>query len=129
MKSVLRSAFAALVVTAIALPAWAGDPIRKITVLSRPQAGQQAEFQSVQLIAQEWRKLGLDVEVRAIPWEQMSDEVWYKRDQWDSTAWQMVGRPERSDPDEPHLQPFPFLDRQGWLQFRGLPEQGLRRDR
>ncbi len=100
MKSVLRSAFAALVVTAIALPAWAGDPIRKITILSRPQAGQQAEFQSVQLIAQEWRKLGLDVEVRAIPWEQMSDEVWYKRDQWDSTAWQMVGRPERSDPDE-----------------------------
>jgi peptide/nickel transport system substrate-binding protein len=100
MKSLLRSAFAAFVVTAIALPAWAGDPIRKITVLSRPQAGQQAEFQSVQLIAQEWRKLGLDVEVRAIPWEQMSDEVWYKRDQWDSTAWQMVGRPERSDPDE-----------------------------
>ncbi len=38
MKSVLRSAFAALVVTAIALPAWAGDPIRKITILSRPQA-------------------------------------------------------------------------------------------
>lgn len=100
MKSVLKSAFAALVITAVALPAWAGDPIRKITILSRPQAGQQAEFQSVQLIAQEWRKLGLDVEVRAIPWEQMSDEVWYKRDSWDSTAWQMVGRPERSDPDE-----------------------------
>jgi peptide/nickel transport system substrate-binding protein len=100
MKSIFRSALTSLVLAAVALPAWAGDPIRKITLLSRPQAGQQAEFQSVQLIAQEWRKLGLDVEVRAIPYEQLSDEVWYKRDQWDTTAWQMVGRPERSDPDE-----------------------------
>jgi peptide/nickel transport system substrate-binding protein len=99
MKLALRCAVAALAMMA-ALPAEAGDPIRKITLLSRPQAGQQAEFQSIQLIAQEWRKLGLDVEVRAIPWEQMSDVVWYKRDSWDATAWQMVGRPERSDPDE-----------------------------
>lgn len=100
MNSFFRTAFAALMVSAVALPAWAGDPIRKITILTRPQAGQQAEFQSVQLIAQEWRKLGLDVEVKAMPWEQMSDVVWYKRSDWDSTAWQMVGRPERSDPDE-----------------------------
>ena len=35
-----------------------------------------------------------------MPWEQMSDIVWYQRDNWDATAWQMVGRPERSDPDE-----------------------------
>lgn len=100
MKSFLRTACAAMMVSALALPAFAGDPIRKITILSRPQAGQQAEFQSVQLIAHEWRKLGLDVEVKAMPWEQMSDVVWYKRNDWDSTAWQMVGRPERSDPDE-----------------------------
>ena len=61
---------------------------------------QPAEFQSVQLIAQEWRKLGLDVKVNVSPWEQMSEVIWYQRDKWDTTAWQMVGRPERSDPDE-----------------------------
>ena len=35
-----------------------------------------------------------------MPWSQMSDAVWYNRDTWDVTAWQMTGRPERSDPDE-----------------------------
>jgi peptide/nickel transport system substrate-binding protein len=78
----------------------AQDAIRTIHLLSRPQAGQPAEFQSIQLIAQEWRALGLDVEVDVMPWEQMSDAVWYNRDSWDVTAWQMTGRPERSDPDE-----------------------------
>ncbi|KIN74353.1 ABC transporter substrate-binding protein [Sulfitobacter guttiformis] len=84
----------------LAGPTWAQDQIRTIHLLSRPQAAQPAEFQAVQLIAQEWRKLGLDVEVDVMPWEQMSSEVWYNRDDWDMTAWQMTGRPERSDPDE-----------------------------
>lgn len=96
-KTVMASAMVALFAAA---PALAGDPIRKIQILTRPQASQPQEFQSVQLIAQEWRKLGLDVEVKVMPWEQMSDLVWYQRDKWDITAWQMVGRPERSDPDE-----------------------------
>ena len=26
--------------------------------------------------------------------------IWYSRDKWDTTMWRMVGRPERSDPDE-----------------------------
>ncbi|WP_236626233.1 ABC transporter substrate-binding protein [Actibacterium mucosum] len=68
--------------------------------MSRPQAAQPAEFQAIQLIAQEWRKLGLDVKVNVMPWSQMADAVWYNRDTWDVTAWQMTGRPERSDPDE-----------------------------
>jgi len=76
------------------------EPIRQIDILSRPQAAQPAEFQFIQIIAQEWRKLGLDVNVRVMPWEQMSDIVWFNRQTWDTTAWQMVGRPERSDPDE-----------------------------
>lgn len=97
LKAVLSTAMLALVA---ASPASAGDPIRKIEIYSRPQASQPQEFQSVQLIAQEWRKLGLDVEVKVMPWEQMSDVVWYQRDKWDTSAWQMVGRPERSDPDE-----------------------------
>jgi len=76
------------------------EPIRTIDLLSRPQAAQPSEFQFVQIIAQEWRKLGLDVNVRVMPFEQMADIVWFNRDAWDTTAWQMVGRPERSDPDE-----------------------------
>ncbi len=78
----------------------AGDKIREITLVTRPQATQPQEFQFVQLIAQEWRKLGLDVKVDVMPWEQMIDLIWYTRDKWDTTGWQMVGRPERSDPDE-----------------------------
>ena len=77
-----------------------GDPIRTITLLSRPQAAAPQEFQSVQLVANAWRQLGLDVDVQIMPWEQLADVVWYERDKWDTTAWQMVGRPERSDPDE-----------------------------
>ena len=29
-----------------------------------------------------------------------TDLVWNTRDKWDMTMWRMVGRPERSDPDE-----------------------------
>lgn len=77
-----------------------GDPIRTVTLLTRPQAAAPQEFQSVQLIANVWRQLGIDVEVQVMPWEQLADVVWYERQAWDTTAWQMVGRPERSDPDE-----------------------------
>ncbi len=77
-----------------------GDAIRTLTLLTRPQAAEPQEFQSVQLIAQQWRKLGLDIKVQVMPWEQMADLVWYQREKWDATAWQMVGRPERGDPDE-----------------------------
>jgi peptide/nickel transport system substrate-binding protein len=95
------SLLAATAAAVMALPAWAaGDTIRTLTILTRPQAAQPQEFQSIQLIAQEWRKLGIDVKVQVMPWEQMSDYVWYQRDKWDMTAWQMVGRPERLDPDE-----------------------------
>ena len=101
MRSTYKTGLAtALLALVVAAPALAGDPIRKIELFSRPQASQPQEFQSAQIIAQEWRKLGLDVEVKVMPWEQMADVVWYQRDKWDTTAWQMVGRPERSDPDE-----------------------------
>src|SRR5690349_14624021 len=78
----------------------AGDRIRKIVIISGAQAADPQEFQAAQLIAQEWRKLGLEVEVRGLPRPQVSDIVWYNREKWDVTMWRMVGRPERSDPDE-----------------------------
>lgn len=99
-STLLRLAGTSALGAILATAASAQEPIRTIELFSRPQAAQPAEFQSVQLIAQEWEKLGLDVEVRVMPWEQLSDIVWYNRDDWDVTAWQMVGRPERSDPDE-----------------------------
>lgn len=90
----------ALSVGLLAGPALSEDAIRKIKLLSRPQAAQPAEFQAMELVAQEWRKLGLGVEVKVMPWEQLADIVWDNRNYWDATAWQMVGRPEWSDPDE-----------------------------
>ncbi len=77
-----------------------GDKIRKISLLCAAQASDPQEFQAAQLIAQAWRQLGLDVEVRGLPRPQLSDVVWNNRTRWDMTMWRMIGRPERSDPDE-----------------------------
>lgn len=77
-----------------------GDRVRKIVIISGAQAADPQEFQAAQLVAQEWRKLGLEVEVRGMPRPQVSEVVWNRRDTWDVTMWRMVGRPERSDPDE-----------------------------
>lgn len=74
--------------------------VRTIVMLSNVQAQDPQEFESTRLIVEEMKKLGLDVEHRAIPWEQQSDLVWFNRDKWDVTAWRMVGRSERMDPDE-----------------------------
>ena len=52
------------------------------------------------MAAAAWKQLGLKVSVRPLPGQQFSQIVWYERQRWDMTTWQMVGRPERSDPDE-----------------------------
>ncbi len=96
-----RIAFATGAALLIASPALAaGDAIRPIIIWARTQAANPQAYQAAQLIAQAWQGLGLQVEVRGIPRPQQSDLVWYNRDEWDTTMWQMVGRPERSDPDE-----------------------------
>ena len=77
-----------------------GDRIRKITLISWPQGANPQAYQASQLIAQSWRQLGLEVEVRSMPWPQHIQAVWNEREKWDTTMWRMVGRPERSDPDE-----------------------------
>ncbi|MCW5854101.1 MAG: twin-arginine translocation pathway signal protein [Anaerolineae bacterium] len=82
----------------------ASDParlIRKVVFLSNAQAQDPQEFELSRLVAEDFKKLGLDVEHRALPFEQQSNVVWYNRDKgWDMTSWRMVGRPERLDPDE-----------------------------
>ena len=83
--------------------AWAqsaGDPVRRIILYSDTQGSVPQAFQAAQLIAQTWRQLGLDVELRPTARQQHSQIVWYERERWDATMWRMVGRPERSDPDE-----------------------------
>jgi peptide/nickel transport system substrate-binding protein len=78
----------------------AGERIRKLAIATRPQSNNPQAFQAAEMIAQEWRKLGLEIELRPMPRQQQSEVVWRRRDEWDMTMWQQVGRPERSDPDE-----------------------------
>lgn len=86
-----------------------GEPVERIVVLSNTQAEDPIEFESTRLLVQNMRQLGLDVEHRAVPWATYSDIVWFNRlnepevsggDGWQMTAWRMVARPERMDPDE-----------------------------
>src|SRR3954454_13817770 len=98
-----RSLLASVAAAALVQPAFAagaGDPIRKLVIVSAAQASDPQEFQAAQLLAQAWRQLGLTIEVRPMPRPQLADLVWNRRDKWDMTMWRMVGRPERSDPDE-----------------------------
>ncbi|MFN4099591.1 MAG: ABC transporter substrate-binding protein [Pararhodobacter sp.] len=76
------------------------SPVRALTLYSRAQAANPQQYQAAELIAQAWGDLGLQVTVSGLPQNQLSDVIWYNRDTWDVTMWQMVGRPERSDPDE-----------------------------
>jgi peptide/nickel transport system substrate-binding protein len=69
-------------------------------LLLQPQANEPESFESNQLAATQLKEIGLDIDVQVVPWEQMSDIVWFNRQTWDMTDWQMVGRPERLDPDE-----------------------------
>ena len=78
----------------------AGDPIRPIVLLVQPQAALPQEYQAAELIAAAWKELGLTVQIRPLPSQQFNQIVWYERQRWDASTWQMVGRPERSDPDE-----------------------------
>src|SRR5690242_653030 len=98
-RSLLGSA-AAVALAGQAHAADAGDPIRKLVIVCAAQASDPQEFQAAQLLAQAWRQLGLTIEVRPMPRPQLADLVWNTRDKWDMTMWRMVGRPERSDPDE-----------------------------
>ena len=78
----------------------AGGAVPPIVVLSNVQAADPIEFESTRLLVETMKQLGLDVEHKAMPWEQQADLVWFNRGDWQMTAWRMVGRPERMDPDE-----------------------------
>jgi peptide/nickel transport system substrate-binding protein len=74
--------------------------IRPLEIITRPQSSSPDEFETATIMADAMKQLGLDVELKVMPWEQQSDIVWYQRDKWDISGWQMAARPERMDPDE-----------------------------
>jgi peptide/nickel transport system substrate-binding protein len=98
------SASAALLASIGGLPraalAQSTEAVRALTLYSRAQAANPQQYQAAELIAQAWGDLGLQVTVNGLPQNQLSDVIWFNRESWDVTMWQMVGRPERSDPDE-----------------------------
>jgi peptide/nickel transport system substrate-binding protein len=77
-----------------------GDKIRPLVLLSKPQANDPSLFQAAQLAVQQWKRLGVNISLQVISSSQQFAVVWNDRQKWDSTTWEMVGRPERSDPDE-----------------------------
>ncbi|MFW6381294.1 MAG: ABC transporter substrate-binding protein [Bacillota bacterium] len=82
--------------------AWSEDSERVVSVevLTRPKASSPDEFETANLIVEGMKELGVEASVEVMPWEQMADVVWYEREAWDITGWQMTARPERLDPDE-----------------------------
>jgi peptide/nickel transport system substrate-binding protein len=99
-RALLASAATAALVKPALAAGGAGDPIRKLVIISAAQASDPQEYQAAQLLAAAWRQLGLEIEVKGMPRPQLADIVWNQRKVWDMTMWRMVGRPERSDPDE-----------------------------
>lgn len=100
---IMLVALLAVMSIGLTVSAQGGERVPTIVVISQTQAESPVEFEATRLVVENMRQLGLDVEHRAIPWAQVIDEVWFTRegdDAWQMTHWQMVGRPERSDPDE-----------------------------
>lgn len=99
-----------------------GEMVPPIIVRSVTQAERPIEYETTRLVVENMRELGLDVEHRAVPWAQLIDEIWYTRtgdDAWEMTYWRMVGRPERSDPDEFTYNLFHSSVRDGGYNFIG----------
>jgi peptide/nickel transport system substrate-binding protein len=106
--TILVMAFVVLALTSVAF-AQSGAAVEPVIVLSQTQAEDPIEFETARLLVENMRQLGLQVEHKAIPWSQGSDVVWFNRLEtpesaggtgWQMTAWRMVARPERMDPDE-----------------------------
>lgn len=70
-----RALLGSLVLPALAKAAAPGDAIRKLVIFSAAQASDPQEYQAAQLIAQAWRGLGLEIEVRGMPRPQLADLV------------------------------------------------------
>lgn len=74
--------------------------MRELVLLSKPQAASPMEYEMAIYIADEMRKLGINVRHKPMAWEQLDALLWFDRDQWDFATWAYGARPERLDPDE-----------------------------
>ena len=74
----------------------AGDKVRPLVMFAQTQGADPQAWQASQLIAQEWRKLGLDVEVRGLPRQALTERVWNQRQSWDVAMWRFIGRADRT---------------------------------
>lgn len=93
-------AAALLLGTGTAAAQQAGDKMRPLVMFAQTQGADPQAWQASQLIAQEWRKLGLDVEVRGLPRQALTERVWNQRQSWDVAMWRFIGRADRTDPDD-----------------------------
>lgn len=81
--------------------AQSGDrKVRKLQLLTNPQANVPEEFEQAQVAANQLKEIEITLDVQVTDNTALQDFVWFQRDKWDMTMWQMVGRPERLDPDE-----------------------------
>ena len=76
------------------------DRVVEVSLITRPKSSSPDEFETMTVLAEAMKTVGIDATVEVMPWEQMADVVWYDRDAWQITGWQMTARPERLDPDE-----------------------------
>ena len=129
-RKLVNIALLALMMLAFALPVTSqtmGEMVPPIIVHSVTQAERPIEYETTRLVVENMRELGLEVEHRAIPWAQLIDEIWYSRTvdsaaadrPFQMTHWRMVGRPERSDPDEFTYNLFHSSVRDGGYNFIG----------
>ena len=106
-KALLALGAGVLALTSVQPDAWAaGDRVRSIELTADTKAANPNANQAAYLLADMWKKLGLDVKVKEVPYKQKLDVVYFDRSTCEGAAcfdlamWSIVGRPERSDPDE-----------------------------
>ncbi|MFB6300130.1 MAG: ABC transporter substrate-binding protein [Halobacteriales archaeon] len=79
--------------------------IPTLDLITNPPKASPNDHQFGKAFAKAASELGIDMQVKIMPWSSQADKVWDTSD-WDLTQWQMVGRPSRLDPDEFLVQMF-----------------------
>ncbi len=71
--------------------------VRPIELIVQSAGANPTEFETAQMIAAEWRKLGLEVTVNAMDWARIGEKVFQQYD-YDAAVVRYAGRAERIDP-------------------------------
>jgi peptide/nickel transport system substrate-binding protein len=97
----LRTAIAAFAASAFCGAAMAepGQPVPEINFLTWPAAKFQHYNEPTNYIAEEWRKLGLVVNVNPQAFPNPMLQMWFKDHQFDAVLSVLTGAPDRLEPD------------------------------